>query len=70
MASSVNGLLIGGEGREAEIDGAYFGAHVRRGTRCTPASPCDGPIIRRAMARLRRAELGHHHHIAELYLLR
>ena len=29
MASSVKGLLIGGEGREAEIDGAYFGGHVR-----------------------------------------
>ena len=29
MASSVKGLLIGGEGREAEIDGAYFGRHVR-----------------------------------------
>jgi hypothetical protein len=29
MASSVKALRIGGEGRVAEIDGAYFGGHVR-----------------------------------------
>ncbi len=29
MASSVKGLRIGGAGRVAEIDGAYFGGHVR-----------------------------------------
>ncbi len=29
MAASVRGLRIGGEGRVAEIDGAYFGGHVR-----------------------------------------
>jgi len=29
MASSVKGLQIGGEGRVAEVDGAYFGGHVR-----------------------------------------
>jgi transposase-like protein len=29
MASIVKGLRIGGENREAEIDGAYFGGHVR-----------------------------------------
>jgi hypothetical protein len=29
MASSVKALRIGGEGCEAEIDGAYFGGHVR-----------------------------------------
>jgi transposase-like protein len=29
MASSAKALRIGGEGREAEIDGAYFGGHVR-----------------------------------------
>jgi hypothetical protein len=29
MASSVKALRIGGEGREAEIDGAYFGGHIR-----------------------------------------
>ncbi len=29
MASSVKGVRIGGEGRVAEIDGAYFGGHVR-----------------------------------------
>ena len=29
MASSMKGLQIGGEGRVAEIDGAYFGGHVR-----------------------------------------
>ena len=29
MASSMKGLWIGGEGRVAEIDGAYFGGHVR-----------------------------------------
>src|ERR1700686_2168575 len=29
MASSAKALRIGGEGREAEIDGAYFGGHIR-----------------------------------------
>jgi len=29
MASSMKGLQIGGEGRVAEVDGAYFGGHVR-----------------------------------------
>jgi len=29
MASGMKGLQIGGEGRMAEIDGAYFGGHVR-----------------------------------------
>ena len=29
MAASMRGLRIGGEGRVAEIDGAYFGGHVR-----------------------------------------
>jgi hypothetical protein len=29
MASSAKGSRIGGEGRTAEIDGAYFGGHVR-----------------------------------------
>src|SRR4029077_7742456 len=29
MASSVTALRIGGEGREAEVDGAYFGGHIR-----------------------------------------
>jgi len=29
MAASMRGLRIGGEGRTAEIDGAYFGGHVR-----------------------------------------
>jgi hypothetical protein len=29
MASSVKGLQIGGEHREAGIDSAYFGSHVR-----------------------------------------
>ncbi len=29
MASSMKALQIGGEGRAAEIDGAYFGGHVR-----------------------------------------
>jgi len=29
MASGVKALRIGGEGREAEIDGAYFGGHIR-----------------------------------------
>ena len=33
MASSVKGLRIGGEGRVAEIDGAYFGGHVRPANR-------------------------------------
>ena len=31
MASSLKALRIGGEGRVAEIDGAYFGGHVRPG---------------------------------------
>ena len=29
MASSMKALRIGGEGRTAEVDGAYFGGHVR-----------------------------------------
>jgi transposase-like protein len=29
MASSIKALRIGGEGRAAEVDGAYFGGHVR-----------------------------------------
>jgi hypothetical protein len=29
MASAMRGLTIGGEGKVAEIDGAYFGGHVR-----------------------------------------
>ncbi len=33
MASSIKGLRIGGEGRVAEIDGAYFGGHVRPANR-------------------------------------
>ena len=30
MASAVKALRIGGEAREAEIDGAYFGGHIRQ----------------------------------------
>jgi len=33
MASSMKGLRIGGEGRVAEVDGAYFGGHVRPANR-------------------------------------
>ena len=33
MASSMKGLQIGGEGRVAEVDGAYFGGHVRPANR-------------------------------------
>ncbi len=29
MAASMKGLRVGGEGRAVEIDGAYFGGHVR-----------------------------------------
>ncbi len=29
MAASIKGLPVGGEGRAVEIDGAYFGGHVR-----------------------------------------
>jgi transposase-like protein len=29
MASSMNALRLGGEGQTAEIDGAYFGGHIR-----------------------------------------
>ena len=29
MASSTKAMGIGGEGRTAEIDGAYFGGHIR-----------------------------------------
>jgi hypothetical protein len=29
MASSSKGIRIGGEGRAAEVDGAYFGGHIR-----------------------------------------
>jgi hypothetical protein len=149
MAASVRGLRIGGEGRVAEIDGAYFGGHVRpenlaadridrrlvenksgkrravvvmreRGGRTLPQvfasedaalasigqriakgttvhadeSPAWNPLHARFsmhrinhqhgysiggactngaesyFSRLRRAELGHHHHIAGPYLLR
>ena len=149
MAASIKGLRIGGEGRVAEIDGAYFGGHVRpenraadrvdrrlagnksgkrrvvvavreRGGRTLPQvfagedaavpairqriargtvvhadeSPAWNPLHARfAMqrinhqhgysingactngaesyfSRLRRAELGHHHHIAGPYLVR
>jgi len=149
MASSVKGLQIGGEGRVAEVDGAYFGGHVRPENRTadridrrraenrsgkrravvvmrerdgrTLAQVFGGeeaavPAIRRRMAhgtvvpadespagnprhakfamqrvnhqdgysvdgactngaesyfsRLRRGELGHHHHIAGPYLVR
>jgi len=149
MAASMRGLRIGGEGRAVEIDGAYFGGHVRpenraadradrrlagnksgkrrvvvamreRGGRtlqqvCTAEdaalatigqrvakatvvhadeSPAWNPLharftVRRInhqhgysiygactngaesyFSRLRRAELGHHHHIAGPYLVR
>ena len=149
MAASMKGLRVGGEGRVAEIDGAYFGGHVRpenraadrvdrrlaenrsgkrrvvvalreRGGRTLPQvfagedaavpairqriawgtvvhadeSPAWNPLHARfAMqrinhqhgysidgactngaeayfSRLRRAELGHHHHIGGPYLLR
>ena len=149
MAASMKGLRIGGEGRAVEIDGAYFGGHVRpenraadridrrlaenksgkrrvvvvmreRGGRTLPQvftaedaavasigqriaaatvvhadeSPAWNPLQARfAMrrinhqrgysidgactngaesyfSRLRRAELGHHHHIAGPYLIR
>jgi len=149
MAASMKGLRIGGKGRAVEIDGAYFGGHVRpenlaadrvdrrlaenksgkrrvvvvmreRGGRTLPQiftaeeaavasvgqriaaatvvhadeSPAWNPLQARfAMrrinhqhgysidgactngaesyfSRLRRAELGHHHHIAGPYLIR
>jgi transposase-like protein len=149
MAASTKGLRIGGEGRAVEIDGAYFGGHVRpenrvadrvdrrrsenrsgkrrvvvamreRGGRTLPqvfaGEDAAVPAIRQRIApgtvvhadessawnplharfamrrinhqhgysidgactnkaesyfsRLRRAELGHHHHIAGPYLLR
>ena len=149
MAASIKGLRIGGEGRAVEIDGAYFGGHVRpenraadrvdrrlagnksgkrrvvvamreRGGRTLPqvfaAEEAAVPAIRQRIARgtvvhadespawnplharfamqrinhqhgysidgactnaaesyfsrLRRGELGHHHHIAGPYLLR
>ena len=149
MAASIKGLRVGGGGRAVEIDGAYFGGHVRpenraadrvdrrlagnksgkrrvvvamreRGGRTLPQvfageeaavpairqriargtvvhadeSPAWNPLHARfAMqrinhqhgysidgactngaeayfSRLRRAELGHHHHIAGPYLVR
>jgi len=149
MAASMKGLRVGGEGRAVEIDGAYFGGHVRpenraadrvdrrlaenksgkrrvvvvmreRGGRTLPQvfaaeeaalasvgqriakatvvhadeSPAWNPLharfaVRRInhqhgysidgactngaesyFSRLRRAELGHHHHIAGPYLIR
>jgi len=149
MASSVKALRIGGEGRVAEIDGAYFGGHVRPENlaadrvdrrlaenqsnkrqvvvvmrerdgrtlvQVVPAEAAAVPVIRQRIAkgtvlhadespawnqlhagfamqrinhqvgysldgactnraesfysRLRRGELGHHHHIAGPYLLR
>ena len=41
MASSSAGLRIGGDGKVAEIDGAYFGGHVR------PANLADERVDRR-----------------------
>jgi transposase-like protein len=149
MAASIKGLRVGGEERTVEIDGAYFGGHVRpenraadrvdrrrsenqsgkrrvvvamreRGGRTLPQvfagedaavpairqriargtvvhadeSPAWNPLHARFtmqrinhqdgysidgactngaesyFSRLRRAELGHHHHIAGPYLLR
>jgi hypothetical protein len=149
MASNVKALRIGGEGRVAEIDGAYFGGHVRPENlaadrvdrrltenqsdkrqvvvvmreregrtlvQVVPAEEAAVPVIRQRIAkgtvlhadestawnklhaafamrrinhqvgysidgactnraesfysRLRRGELGHHHHIAGRYLLR
>jgi len=105
MASSVKGLQIGGEGRVAEIDGAYFGGEetavpairqrIAHGTVVhADESPAWNPLHARfAMqrinhqdgysvdgactngaesyfSRLRRGELGHHHHIAGPYLVR
>jgi transposase-like protein len=149
MASSMKALRIGGEGRVAEIDGAYFGGHVRPENRAAdrldrrlaenqsgkrqvvvvmreragrtlvqvaPAEAAAVPTIRQRVAkgtllhadestawntlhagfamrrinhqdgysldgactnhaesyfsRLRRSELGHHHHIAGPYLIR
>ncbi len=29
MAAEIKGTMVGGDGRTAEIDGAYFGGHVR-----------------------------------------
>src|SRR5664279_750005 len=149
MASNMKALRIGGEGRVAEIDGAYFGGHVRPENlaadrvdrrlaenqsdkrqvvvvmrerdgrtlvQVVPAEEAAVPVIRQRIAkgtvlhadespawnklhagfamqrinhqdgysidgactnggesyfsRLRRGELGHHHHIAGPYLLR
>jgi len=149
MASSVKALRIGGNGKVAEIDGAYFGGHIRPENRAVdrldrrlagnqsgkrqvvvvmreregrtlvqvvPAEAAAVPVIRQRIAkgtvlhadecpawnnlhagfamqrinhqdgysidgactngaesyfsRLRRGELGHHHHIAGPYLIR
>src|SRR6185312_10335446 len=48
IASSVKALRIGGEGRVAEIDGAWFGGHVRKVVRFRNAQPRLGiPVVDR-----------------------
>ncbi|MEA2733252.1 MAG: hypothetical protein QOF70_7727 [Acetobacteraceae bacterium] len=41
MAAATKALRIGGDGRTAEVDGAYFGDHLR------PENPAVNPIDRR-----------------------
>jgi transposase-like protein len=65
MASSAKALRIGGEGREAEIDGAYFGGHIRPENLAADrhrSAACREPIGHAAgcgrHARARRAHVG------------
>jgi hypothetical protein len=66
MASEMRGVHVGGEGRKAEIDGGYFGGYVK------PANRAENRRDRRLsfFSRMRRAEIGHHHHLAGPYLIR
>lgn len=52
MASAARTLRIGGEGRTAEIDGAYFGGHLGRRTSLPTGSTGDWSTISRANAKL------------------
>src|SRR5712675_1480075 len=113
MAEEMRGRVVGGEGKTAEVDGGYFGGHVkptnqkeyRRDRRLQRNQSAKGKVVHADEAaswdglhgrfemkrinhleaysadgactnqaelyfsRLRRAEIGIHHHIAGAYLL-
>jgi len=79
MAVELKGRVIGGEGKVAEVDGGYFGGYVKpakfemRRINHEEAYSLNGACTNWAetfFSRMRRAEIGHHHHVAGPYLLR